>query len=84
MTGFLDLAKVFDCVNYDIPLDKLAHHGVVGGAHAWLESCCVVASKQLSLMIHCLLEVLLKLAYYKDQYLGICFLFCRSCMNQNV
>ena len=25
-------------VNHDILLDKLAHYGAVGGAHAWLES----------------------------------------------
>ena len=85
VAGFLNLAKVFDCVNHDIPLDMLVHHGVVDGAHAWLESCCVIASTQLSLMIHCLLEVLLKLVYCKDQYRGIyCSLFRRSCMNQNV
>ena len=63
MAGFLNLAKAFNCVNHNIPLDMLAHHGVVGGAHIWLESCYVIASKQLSLMIHCLLEVLLKLVY---------------------
>ena len=31
----------------------------------------VVASKQLSVMILCLLGVLLKLVYHKDQYWGL-------------
>ena len=35
---FVPLGLGLYCVNHDILLDKLAHHGVVGGTHAWLES----------------------------------------------
>ena len=40
-----------------------------------LRAICVVASKQLSLMVPSLLEVLLKLVYHKDQYWGLIVLY---------